>query len=225
MYRPWKPFSLSLPPSLRILPSYLFDPPSFRACRGQADGLSTLRRLTFCNIYPAHLFFRYYSVLSRRPPLVFVFFCFSFDRSYVDRSIREIESVRIFPNLYSKASAVARRDTDSPPIQYLSRHVPSSNNCYPSDTFVRVDTRLKTGPIVSMSVGWRVKGWCRNFESWEGMNPGEKRVGKTERSSRFFFLDLPSNFGNIRKDARMFVKIFVLFDIRVIRYVNSFIIR
>lgn len=41
----------------------------------------------------------------------------------------------------------------------------------------------------------------------------------------FFFLDLPSNFGNTRKDARMFVKIFVLFDIRVIRYVNSFIIR
>lgn len=78
--------SLSLPPSLRILPSYLFDPPSFRACRGQADGLSTLRRLTFCNIYPAHLFFRYYSVLSRRPPLLFLFFFVfhSIDRTSID---------------------------------------------------------------------------------------------------------------------------------------------
>lgn len=139
----------------------------------------------------------------------FFLFFFSFDRSYVDRPVREIETVRIFPNLYSKASAVARRDTDSPPIQYLSRHVPSSNNCYPSDTFVRVDARLKTGPIVSMSVGWRVKGWCRNFES-----RGESKCWKEILSVFFFcfFLNYQVNFGNIRRMARVFE------NIRFIRY-------
>lgn len=129
----------------------------------------------------------------------FLFFFFSFDRSYVDRPVREIETVRIFPNLYSKASAVARRDTDSPPIQYLSRHVPSSNNCYPSDTFVRVDARLKTGPIVSMSVGWRVKGWRRNFES-----RGESKCWKEILSVFFFlfFFKSPSKFWEYTKDGK-----------------------
>lgn len=72
----------NLPP-LRILPSYLFNPPSFRTCCGQPGGLSTPRCLTFCNIYPAHLFIPFYP--DGRRSLFFVFFFFhSIDRTSID---------------------------------------------------------------------------------------------------------------------------------------------
>lgn len=128
----------------------------------------------------------------------FLFFFFSFDRSYVDRPVREIETVRIFPNLYSKASAVARRDTDSPPIQYLSRHVPSSNNCYPSDTFVRVDA-AQNWPHCFNVRGLTCKGVVQKFwiEGWI-------EVLERDPLSFFFlfFFKSPSKFWEYTKDGK-----------------------